>query len=117
MLTETNSEKTAKWRTIARLLLQRIYEQQLTPGDKLPPERELAEQLGVSRTSVREALRGTTRPISANRRMWLFYPTAEFWWLMVWTIIASSFWTMRRIIYRSSEGAAMGPVNSTAFMR
>ena len=27
------------------------------PGDKLPPERELAEALGVSRTSVRQALK------------------------------------------------------------
>ncbi|MFN8455752.1 MAG: FadR/GntR family transcriptional regulator [Anaerolineae bacterium] len=34
-----------------------IRSRQLVPGDKLPGERQLVENLGVSRTSVREALR------------------------------------------------------------
>src|ERR1700730_15589641 len=29
----------------------------LKPGDQLPPERELAQQFGVSRTAVREAVK------------------------------------------------------------
>jgi len=36
---------------------QSIQSGQLKPGDQLPPERELAEQLGVSRTAVREAIK------------------------------------------------------------
>jgi GntR family transcriptional repressor for pyruvate dehydrogenase complex len=38
-------------------LCQMIRHGQLLPGDRLPPERELAEQLQVSRASLREALR------------------------------------------------------------
>ncbi|NUT55899.1 MAG: FadR family transcriptional regulator [Thermoleophilia bacterium] len=34
-----------------------IAEGRLGPGDRLPPERELAAQLQVSRASVRDALR------------------------------------------------------------
>src|SRR6202007_184893 len=34
-----------------------IHKGALKPGDQLPPERELAEQFGVSRTAVREAVR------------------------------------------------------------
>jgi GntR family transcriptional repressor for pyruvate dehydrogenase complex len=38
-------------------LLSLIQEKQLRPGDKLPPERELAILMNVSRPSLREALR------------------------------------------------------------
>ncbi|HTX78712.1 MAG TPA: FadR/GntR family transcriptional regulator [Longilinea sp.] len=38
-------------------LLTLIREKQLRPGDRLPPERELALMMGVSRPSLREALR------------------------------------------------------------
>lgn len=34
-----------------------IYERKLSPGDQLPSERDLTKQLGVSRVSVRDALR------------------------------------------------------------
>ncbi len=34
-----------------------IVERELKPGTKLPPERDLAEQIGVSRTVIREAVR------------------------------------------------------------
>jgi GntR family transcriptional repressor for pyruvate dehydrogenase complex len=42
---------------IVNRILARIREGTLRPGDRLAPERVLAEQLGVSRSSVREALR------------------------------------------------------------
>jgi GntR family transcriptional regulator, transcriptional repressor for pyruvate dehydrogenase complex len=43
---------------VARRILDMVTARALKPGDQLPPERELAEQLGVSRPSVREAIRG-----------------------------------------------------------
>src|SRR5258706_1980367 len=39
----------------AEQIQQFIIRGELRPGDRLPPERELSEQLGVSRTVVREA--------------------------------------------------------------
>lgn len=42
---------------IAARLIALITERQLKPGDRLPPERELAASMGVSRSSLREALR------------------------------------------------------------
>ena len=41
---------------IVKEILQMIQRGDLKPGDQLPTERELMEQLGVSRSSVREAL-------------------------------------------------------------
>lgn len=43
---------------ISEQIRARIEAQRLRPGDKLPPERELSQQFGVSRNAVREALRG-----------------------------------------------------------
>src|SRR6202790_3776293 len=34
-----------------------IHKGAIKPGDQLPPERELAQQFGVSRTAVREAVK------------------------------------------------------------
>jgi GntR family transcriptional repressor for pyruvate dehydrogenase complex len=42
---------------VANQLLDMITAQQIRPGDRLPPEREIGEALGVSRTVVREAIR------------------------------------------------------------
>ena len=41
---------------VARQIQNHIFEN-LTPGDVLPPERELAQKFGVSRSSVRDAIR------------------------------------------------------------
>lgn len=43
--------------TISAEILDLLRQKELKPGEKLPPERELAEMLGVSRPSLREALR------------------------------------------------------------
>lgn len=45
---------------IAAYLEQLILTGQVRPGEKIPPEREIAERLGVSRTSVRQAIHELT---------------------------------------------------------
>ena len=45
------------YRKVAAVLLDRITTRALTPGDRLPPELELARQFGVHRGTVREAMR------------------------------------------------------------
>ncbi len=42
---------------VADMMLKTILSRRLRPGDRLPSERELGEQFGVSRTVVREAVR------------------------------------------------------------
>lgn len=45
------------WRVVLEKIEGDLREGRLGPGDRLPPERELATTLGVGRSSVREALR------------------------------------------------------------
>jgi DNA-binding FadR family transcriptional regulator len=42
---------------VVKQVQEAIFSGELGPGDRLPPERELAEQFGLSRMSVRDALR------------------------------------------------------------
>src|SRR5215467_13130589 len=37
--------------------IEEMITQQMKPGDMLPPERQLAERFGVSRSSIRDAIR------------------------------------------------------------
>ncbi len=45
---------------VTRRLLDYLLAGEVTPGQRLPPERKLAESLGVGRTVVREALKSLT---------------------------------------------------------
>ncbi len=49
--------KTKLYEEVAKQIQRQIVEGSLKPGDKLPPERELAEKFEVSRSSVRDAIR------------------------------------------------------------
>ena len=48
---------TKLYEEITAKMLEQIHDGTLKPGDRLPPERTLAEEYGVSRTAIREALR------------------------------------------------------------
>lgn len=54
MLTDTPPRRS--WRQVADLILTLAAAEGLGPGDRLPAERDLAERLGVSRPSLREAM-------------------------------------------------------------
>src|SRR5690348_8894452 len=49
-----------QYQRIAELIVEFIAEQRLQPGDRLPTEQEFAEQFGVSRTIVRDAIKMLT---------------------------------------------------------
>jgi GntR family transcriptional repressor for pyruvate dehydrogenase complex len=49
--------RTKVYAEVASQIHRLIAEGRLEPGDRLPPERDLAEMFGVSRTSVRDAIR------------------------------------------------------------
>jgi GntR family transcriptional regulator, transcriptional repressor for pyruvate dehydrogenase complex len=49
--------KTKVYQGVARQIERQILDGVLRPGDKLPPERELAERFEVSRSAVRDAIR------------------------------------------------------------
>jgi GntR family transcriptional regulator, transcriptional repressor for pyruvate dehydrogenase complex len=56
-LSFTAVRKTRVFEDVARQIRRLIVDGVLKPGELLPPERQLAEQFGVSRTSVRDAIR------------------------------------------------------------
>ncbi len=60
-MTDTTFSPLQKQQTVAEAIsdeiLNLLRQKELKAGDKLPPERELADMLGVSRPSLREALR------------------------------------------------------------
>ncbi len=54
---EKNSKPEKTYEKVVGYIREEIWRGNLKRGERLPPERELAELLGVSRNSVREALR------------------------------------------------------------
>lgn len=57
MFKAINDKQSTVYEKVIDELKNVIFQGKLKPGDRLPPERALAEMLGVSRTSLREALK------------------------------------------------------------
>ncbi|MBD7956296.1 FadR family transcriptional regulator [Microbacterium sp. Sa4CUA7] len=56
-MTEKNEAPARAWKVVLDKIETDLIEGRLGPGDRLPSERDLVAQLGVGRSSVREALR------------------------------------------------------------
>jgi GntR family transcriptional repressor for pyruvate dehydrogenase complex len=57
MFKSINEERKTYSRRVVEHIQELIHSGQLKPGDKLPPERELAERMAVSRPTIREAFK------------------------------------------------------------
>lgn len=56
-MTDPGDAPVRTWRTVLQHVERRLLDGDLGPGDRLPSERDLAAELGVGRSSVREAVR------------------------------------------------------------
>ncbi len=57
MLFDKKLNTSKRYHDIIELFKEKIVNGDLVPGDKLPSEQEMVDQLGVSRTSIREAMK------------------------------------------------------------
>lgn len=57
MALPSQTQTARAWQVVLERIETDLLDGRLQPGDRLPPERELASTLGVGRSSVREALR------------------------------------------------------------
>jgi GntR family transcriptional regulator, transcriptional repressor for pyruvate dehydrogenase complex len=64
---------------VAQQILEFIAEHEMSPGDRMPTEKELAAQLGASRTVVREAVKilSATGRVSAQKGRGLYVADGE----------------------------------------
>ncbi len=56
-MTDSTTPPARAWKVVLDKIETDLLEGRLGPGDRLPSERDLVAQLGVGRSSVREALR------------------------------------------------------------
>jgi DNA-binding transcriptional MocR family regulator len=69
------------WQGAADLVRDLIRSGELATGDRLPPERDFARQLGIARPTLREALKALQAETVVKERTstacweWLFQPT------------------------------------------